>query len=412
VATAGAGGAALAPAPGKCEPAELCPIAADAEDRDGKFTHHVAWAAFGRNPLGGPQGLLIQQRGKLTAVNMDTRAVLWSQEEPQKFSYSSESAATPWPIVAGGRAFVRLQTKREPYLACYDLKDGKCLWRERYDEGVLSDPILVNNWLYVLSYRTAMGGQATICLRRVSPETGQSALSARLVVLRREARLLDPGRLLLAGDSLLFRCAGALVCCDLLGEVQWIRRLTFVPPEVDRGLMNDLLPGPMVLRESNVILAAPACPSVQCVDTRTGRMVWSYLQPQLRRVVGLAGPAVVLATDGYLEALDAETGKLLWRAPIEADAEAVLPAEGGTVLCVTMDEPAADKKTPARGIRRARWLSGKDGTTVRTETLDGAQASRSLTDATALYATGKELIGLANYDPKKRTAKVFTMKVK
>jgi outer membrane protein assembly factor BamB len=317
--------------------------------------------------------------------------------------------------VAGGRAYVRLQTKREPYLACYDLKDGKCIWRERYDEGVLSDPILVNNWLYVLSYRSALGGQATIYLRRVSPESGQSALAARLVVLRRETRLLDPGRLVLAGDSLLFRCAGAMVCCDLLGEVQWIRRLAFVPPEVDRGLMNDLLPGAMVLRDNSVILAAPACPAVQCIDARTGKQLWSYLQPQLRRVVGLAGPTIVLATEGYLEALDAETGKCLWRCPIEADAEAVLPAEGGTVLCVTMDEPAADKdkKSPStRGIRRARWLSGKDGSVLRTETLDAPAGTRALTDATALFAAGKELIGLANYDPKARSAKVFTLKVK
>jgi outer membrane protein assembly factor BamB len=314
--------------------------------------------------------------------------------------------------VAGGRAYIRLQTRREPYLACYDLQNGKCIWRERYDEGVLSDPILINNWLYVLSYRTAIGGQATIYLRRVSPESGQSALAARLVVLRRETRLLDPGRLVQAGDSLLFRCAGAMVCCDLLGEVQWIRRLPFVPPEVDRSLMNDLLPGAMVLRDSSVILAAPACPAVQCVDARTGKMVWSYLQPQLRRVVGLAGPAVVLATEGYLEALDAETGKLLWRCPLEADAEAVLPAEGGTVLCVTMDEPAADKKNPTRGIRRARWLSGKDGSVVRTETLEAPQAPRALSDATALFATGKDLIGLANYDPKARSAKVFTLKIK
>ncbi|HUS90762.1 MAG TPA: PQQ-binding-like beta-propeller repeat protein [Phycisphaerae bacterium] len=394
-----------APAPGDCEAAELMTLSADRDDSARPFTRNVAWATRGRD-------LIVHQRGRVSAVNLDTRKTLWSHSETLKSS--PERYGPSWPVLSGDRLFVRMDSRRETLLACLDLKIGQPLWQQRFDEGILSDPILVNSWLYVLTYRTSLGGLVEIYLRRISPETGQSAMASRLVALRRDSRLLvAPGRLTLAGEALVFRCSATLVCCDLLGEVRWIRRLTFVPPDIDRALTYDMVPGEMIVRDGRVIFGGKTCPSVTCVELKSGREVWSYLQPDLRRVVGLVGGKVVLATEGHLEALDADTGKPAWRVERTAEVEAVLPAEKDTIACVTLDRvDPKNRKRYGRDVRRVCWLSAADGSIVRSVDIEDAALYDTLYGAERIYSTGKELIVLAGFDAKPRSARLFRLRIK
>ncbi len=394
-----------APAAGKPTFTQLCRLAAEGDDNYRPFTRHVAWAVNGRT-------LIVSQRGRLTAVNRDDGRALWAHQESLKSS-SSTPGSGAWPTVAGNRLYARMKWRREDVLVCVDLPSGKPVWRERFEDGFLSDPILVNSWLYVVTHRSTRGGTTEIYLRRVSPETGHSALTARLVGLRRYARMLTPGRLVLAGDSLLFRCSATLLCCDLLGEIRWIRRLTFVPPDVDRGLLEDVLPAGPVVNGRHVILTAPASPSLECIDVRTGSRVWSHLQPQLRRLVGLVGTTVVLVTAGHIEGIDAATGKLLWRVPKTAHPGAIIPAEKNSILCVTLDRVDPQKKGKyGREVRRVRWLSAADGGEIRSVAVSDPALSDKLYDVIALYALGRDIVALANYDKDRRTAAVFRMKLR
>jgi len=305
--------------------------------------------------------------------------------------------------------FTRFQYRRATGLMCLDLLTHKPLWQQAYDEGVLSDPILVDSWLYVLTFRSTRGGPVEVLLRRVSPETGQSALSARLVGLQRDDQLLTPGRLTLAGDRLLFRCPGALVCCDLLGELHWVRRLTFVPPDVDRELLTDMRPGDIAVHEGHVIFATPTCPSLECVDLKTGQAVWSCLRPRLRRFVGVVDGVAVLVTDQSIEGIDDATGRSLWQTPNTAAIDAVLPAEQGSILCLTLRRGTKDRNIPP--LRRVRWLAAKDGRVVRSELIDNAHDVPGLHDASGLFCTGREIVGLASYDPKQHNVKLFRLRL-
>jgi outer membrane protein assembly factor BamB len=395
----------LAPPAGTPRLSELCSLAADRDDRNRPFIREVAWALWGRN-------LIIHQRGRLTCVNLDDHRTLWSHQESLRSSPDTPLEPS-WPIVAGDRLYVRLRARRGSYLGCFELQTGKQVWLERYDDGVVSDPILVDGWLYVLSCQTTLGGLADIHLRRVSPETGRSALAARLIGLRRDLQLLNAGRLIHAGDALLFRCSATLVCCDLLGEVRWIRRLTFIPPDIDASLLEEMSDGEPLVRDSHLVITCPNCPSLECVDFRTGQRIWSYLQPDLRKLVGLMAGTVILATEGGLEGIDAGSGKLLWQTVRTAEVDAVLPAEKDSVLCVTLERvDPKSKGRYGRDIRRLRWLSARDGSVIRTVDLADPRLNETLYDVTRLYATGREIVGLAAYDSKQRSAKVFAMTLK
>jgi len=394
-----------APAAGRPAFTRLCTLTAESDDNSRPFTRHVAWAVNGRT-------LLISQRGRLTAVHRDDARTLWAHQESLKSS-SSTPGSGAWPLVSGNRLYARMKCRREDLLACIDLAGGKCLWRQRYDDGILSDPILANSRLYVVTYRSTRGGSTDLYLRRVSPETGRSSLAVRLIALRRYSGMLRPGRLVLAGDSLLFRSSATLLCCDLLGEVRWIRRLTFIPPDVDRRLLEDVLPAAPVVSDRNVILTAPASPSLECIDVRTGSRVWSHLQPQLRKLVGLIGSTVVLVTAGHIEGIDAATGKLLWRVANTAHPDAVVPAEKHSILCVTLDRVDPKHKGKyGREVRRVRWLSAADGSEIRSVAVSDPALSEKLYDVIALYATGGEVVALGSYDRNRHTAAVYRMSLR
>jgi len=395
----------LAPPPGTCEVSEVVRISADREDRNRPFTRTVAWGLLGNH-------LLLHQWGRVSAIDLAGRKIAWSKQQPLKSAPESYSPA--WPVVAGSRVYARIQSRREAALLSIDTKTGKGDWTERFDEGVLSDPILINSWLYVLTYRRSLGDMTEIYLRRVSPETGQSAMAARLVTLRVDSsRLLSPGKLTRVGEALVFRCAATLVCCDLLGQVRWLRRLTFVPPDIDRELTDGMLPGDVVSWNGRVLFASRACPNVQCVDPKTGRVVWSYLQPDLRRLVGLVGGKVILATEGHIEALDAETGTFAWQVERTANVDAVLPAQKDTLCCVTLDRvDAKNRRRYGRDVRRVRWLSAADGKTVRSEPVEDPKLYHVLYNATRLYSTGRELVCFATTDRNQRDARLFRIRVR
>ncbi|MGB2820136.1 MAG: PQQ-binding-like beta-propeller repeat protein [Phycisphaerae bacterium] len=394
-----------APADGKPTFTELCRITADGDDQSRPFTRDVAWAVKGSH-------LIIHQRGRLTAVNRDDLRALWSHQESLKSS-SSTSGGAAWPVISQDKLYARMDSRRESLLACIDLGNGKPLWTQRLDDGILSDPILINSWLYVMTRRSTRGGATEVYLHRVSPETGHSSLAAPLVGLRPYSRVLAPGHLALTGDSLLFRCSATLVCCDLLGQIRWIRRLTFVPPDVDPGLLSDVHPSAPVVDDQHIILTARTSPSLECIDIRTGSRIWSHLQPRLRRLVGLVGKTVVLVTAGHIEGMDSATGKLLWRVANTAHPGAIIPAERDSVLCVTLDRvDPRNRSKYGRDVRRVRWLSAADGSEVRSVAVTDAALSDKLYDVTALYTVGRDVIALASYDKDRRTAGVFRMRLR
>ncbi len=394
----------LAPAPksGGVEVKQLREIGADRHDRNRPFTGCVGYGVVGGD-------LILTHRGFVRRIRLGDGHQHWDEHWEIRHA-PDESGVPAWPLLCGGRIVLRVLDRRETQLLCLDAGKGEEVWKLRFDEGVLSDPLLVNGWLYVLTYRTSLGGLADIHLRRISPETGRSSLAARLVRLRREGRRLAPGRLTLAGDRLVFRCAGTVVCCDLLGEVQWIRRLPFVPPDVDDEL-HELRPGRIIARDGRLILAARSCPYVQCIQLDSGREVWASLQPDLQRLVGVSGETVVAVSGNRVIGLDAATGRALWRDEEIIHPGGVLLAEKDSVLCIRLDE-IKGKRRNRDDRRELRWVSAKDGRLLSRIDAADPKHNESIHDIRRCWATPREIVGLATGDTRKRRARLVRIRVR
>ncbi|GAG49506.1 unnamed protein product, partial [marine sediment metagenome] len=135
------------------------------------------------------------------------------------------------PLRIGNKLYVRSAQKGGP-LVCFEMKTHKVLWSKSYDDRVLSDPVLIDSWLYIITARNDMFD--VLYLHRISPETGESSLRAELVQVRDGLPAI--GRPAVVGDGIFFRASGALVNCNLRGAVQWARRLLFVPPDALPGM--------------------------------------------------------------------------------------------------------------------------------------------------------------------------------
>jgi outer membrane protein assembly factor BamB len=300
------------------------------------------------------------------------------------------------PVVHDGRVIVPFFDDRELRLTCFKLDSGEVVWKQTYDDAILGDPILIGASLYVLTAQRQLGDYADVVLRRVSPQTGESLLANRLLRVRWSESMFRVGRPALVGDTLIFRTGNALVACSMLGDVRWIRRMAFVPPGVDSPMFDFMALDDIVVDSDRVIVTCPGSPYVSCVAFDTGELIWSHLQPRVRRVVGRFGDVLVISTVRHVEGLDIKTGKPLWQTPVGGDYDAVLPADGGpergdAVVTLTLDRVQDNDYDQSGAVRRMRWLSAKDGSVIREvpvyeEAADVFNAEKMLTDGRLIFA--------------------------
>ena len=116
---------------------------------------------------------------RLFAIDRGQRRVAWSFDSSYR-SRREEPLGPARPLRIGGKLYVRASVRGRSALACFDAAKGKLLWSQTYDDRVLSNPILIDAWLYVITARNAMAGALDLYLHRVSPETGESSLSSAL----------------------------------------------------------------------------------------------------------------------------------------------------------------------------------------------------------------------------------------
>jgi len=346
--------------------------------------------------------VLVSQIGKLFAVDWRTRKVVWSVEttfDPRRPPSPAEGRARLLRV--GQSLYVRSVEPGRP-LACFNTLTGKPLWSKVYDDRVLSDPVLIGAWVSVISTRDSVPG--TLHLQRVSPITGETSFSSRPVQIRDSWPSI--GRPAVVGNSLLFRTTGCLISSDLRGEVQWARRLPLVPhsvlPEAHTGMSTEDM---LVWRGRNVIFCARGCPYVMCVSAESGKVLWSFMISPPARLVGLvAGNAIVVEPDRIC-ALDPETGKIRWQRRHSGNDAAVMPADDGTLLVVSLIRPRGGPKDTSTENRYVRWISAANGRTMLEIPVIG---DGGIYGVSRLLSDGKRIFGLSNGQSNRSNAsKVF-----
>jgi len=387
---------AVAPGPKGMTLTSLLATSGIASDRDGGFASRTAFAADAKR-------LFVHHLGKLVAIDRKGRRAIWTFAPA--YRKSNLTAAGPArALLVGKKLYARFLVSGRWTLVCLDVEKGKPVWQNAYGGHVVSDPILIDGRLQVISARPAPDDSVDLQLHSVDPGGGEPSLSAPLLRVRKMP--LAVGRPAAASGGIVFRVAGCLVSCDLRGDIRWVRRLLAVPPDVLPGLFSEMPSDEIIIGDSgDVIFAAAGCPQVMCVGGVDGELRWSRLFGEPVSVTA-SGGRVIVAGATFLEALDPATGKTRWRKSCAAGARGVLPAAGDSVACVVLDKPEPRRRPAGAQFHGIRWFSAKDGRKVRETKL----AVPAIYGAAALFTDGSSIFGLSNVDPKRATGRLFVIK--
>ncbi len=343
--------------------------------------------------------LVVNHFDKLLAIDWPSKRALWSSPESKHIDRWQVK-----PLRIGNRLYVRSPQKGGP-LACFEMKTHKVLWSKSYDDCVLSGPVLIDSWLYIITATSDVSN--ALYLHRISPETGESSLRSELVRVRDERSAI--GRPAAVDNGIVFRALGSLVNCNLRGDVRWARRLLFVPPdtmpEMHAGVgLDDML----VLQDKKVIFTAGGCPYVMCVVADSGKLLWSFMIHSPARLVGLVGDSVIVAEADRICALDATSGKIRWQRRCSTKDTGILPAEKDTVVLVGLAKQSSGHKGTSLRGRYIRWISAKDGRVVKELRIDGDPA---IYDVWKLFSDGKRFFGVSNLGAGNSKGKVFQIDI-
>ncbi|MEM8883623.1 MAG: PQQ-binding-like beta-propeller repeat protein [Planctomycetota bacterium] len=134
---------------------------------------------------------------------------------------------------------------------------------------------------------------------------------------------LPAGASIAAAGSVIYTLthAGVLCAVDALppGRIRWIRRYPRSFPRQARGISPTVQMlfayNEPVVAGGKVLVMAPDSTEVQALDAETGRLVWSLdtrkLKEDVRHIVGVSGSTLVLAGYGVV-AIDINRGKVVW----------------------------------------------------------------------------------------------------
>jgi hypothetical protein len=173
----------------------------------------------------------------------------------------------------------------------------------------------------------------------------------------------------------------------------------------------------MVMHNGNVIFSLPGCPYIMCVSAETAKPLWSFMIHSSAQLVGLHGGSVIVLESDMICALDPATGKLRWQRRHSGQQAALLPAAKDTLVSVHLDKPLSETERKAakdnvRQVRRyVRWISSKDGSTVKEIPIEGESVAY---DVIQMYSDGTRIFGLANFDVNRKqhhSPKVFMVEI-
>jgi outer membrane protein assembly factor BamB len=351
--------------------------------------------------------VLVTGRYSTTALDPATGAKRWDAVLPKERAEPGDwPAVVRRPLVVGSRILVRWIAKNGPCLACIDAKTGNLRWQSQHpsQELVASDPFWSQEELIALVARhDDIQQQWTISLATFDVDTGETVRTRPLVRLRTAWRELGVCELAMNGDTIVATFAGVFVCCDLSGQLRWIRTAQVIPANIDRWTLIQAAEPPLIL-DGRIYLASPAVRQLRCIDAATGRMLWQRAAPNLIQSVGLYGKLFVALEQDSLFALDAATGALQWRLPVGDDFTPLLydqanptVADSASAKIVAWERAPASPPMKRGDAATLVWIDAATGKRTAAWHDPDRSAIKTLGPA-AIAATGR-LWALAARDP-------------
>jgi len=337
-----------------------------------KLTFDVDWLARHTAAVFLDGRMIVTGPGIRAAFDLDGGRQRWLQRDNLEQTDPGWLATPMLPTAEGGRIFVRRPMSGGSKLACFDAAKGKLLWNTDSAETVICDPLIVGEELLALTARHHLGGQRALSLSRFDPNSGQCHERLPLAEFRDLDSTVLCGAMAVAGDKIVASVGGAVLCCDLLGRVAWIRRQIWVPPPSkteDAGpWFRQRLRRPLVAG-SRVYVTQPGVWAMECLDLETGAVRWRRGLPRLTSPLGYLDGRLILETTAGLTALRALSGRTIWRHDAEDRLAASACGRPGGIVYAKL-EPR--ENAPANNGRRPVlvWVDPKTGRTARESVVD------------------------------------------
>lgn len=316
--------------------------------------------------------IYLSNRFQVTAYDRETGHQHWATAvgSEQGEAHGHRFAAMT-PLVVGERLFVRRLTKAGVELACLNAGDGNVVWKTRSGEksDVISEAVFLPHGVCALVSHRTDDEALEVRWTRFDAGTGAVLAEAPLVRLRDAWAGEAPCTLSLYDRQALAVIGGAVVGFDVTGEVQWLRRETWLPPKIDPQSDDYLVTPPQWIDNSGRLMAVivqPSSRAVAALDAATGRQLWASVHPQLEGLVAVRPDIVVVAERDVLVGLSTHNGHRQWSQSLtnRLAGFAVHPPE----LIVAVERTAQPKN---KGWPQLVWLDLATGEPHREGIIDG-----------------------------------------
>jgi len=321
------------------------------------------WAARQVAPMVIGDKLLLAATGQLMAYSQSTGKRLWLRQWPGWHHNPWLLVEATQPIVGGNRVYLRHIGDDGYQIASIDTSDGTIDFTTELPWPIASDPLLLGDDLIALAVDPLAGDLLGLSLLRIDAGTGNLLGRVRLAQFRNHHQGALPCRMTAMGNRIVATASGTVVCCDLGGNLQWIRRQLWMPPveEFDQAaLRHSQIHRPPLVHRGVVVVTQPGVWAVEGIDLRTGRLVWRTAVPGLQTIGGHYRGRVIVETTYGLTALDPATGETLWNHPVELRLAALACGPPGGIVYARLDSPA--QPTDQRERRASLvWLNPATG---------------------------------------------------
>jgi outer membrane protein assembly factor BamB len=301
--------------------------------------------------------VLIGNRFQLASYDPESGAMQWRAGLGGDMASAHDWPLSPMRTLATSKvAYVRRLRASGPTLAAIDLANGQLSWETKLDgeHWVVSDPALIGSTLYACTIRRTDLGY-TLCLGAFDLLTGIVLRERELVELRETWWHVRDCQMLPVDESFIVTCGGAVVRCDLMGNLRWVRKRLWIPPTIDSGWVLQAH-RPPTLVGNRLIVVQPCVPGVVALDLDNGRLQWRGNLTTARRILGANESQVFIATSDGVHAIDARSGKQLWDYRADLLDGALFSNSDG--LLIATREPVEREKA---GCVALAWLETSTG---------------------------------------------------
>lgn len=373
---------------GEVTPRSLGSFQSGRDDRTRELGRMTGWVSSDR-------WLILNAHGRISGFDLREGKQKWSHE--QRFNDDRTRQYPATPTIVGDRVFARMPAGRRDQIVALSLEEGKVLWQREYDQGFITDPLVVGSWVYVLTWRPGLGESIEIILRRLSMTDGQSAQETRLINLRDDRENRQAPKPIISDSSLLITVGNTVLSCDLLGELQWVRRLSYLPRDAAPQLWEDRIWSTPLIAGDRLVISPPGSPHLTCIDLVSGREVWQRLIPDLRHLIGISGDRLFFTSEQNVHALNLSDGEQVWHHLQAARPQAILPAAGYALLALHFDE-----NTPA-----LRWYDAANHQLISDQPFTTSDHS----DPAVIFSDGQRIFALTNLRSNNNEAKLLELTI-